>query len=96
MEFKENRENRDSLIDVFAGIQVYHAIPGKAYRVSADIEFVGHARSKEFDEVHPAQDTVIELSWSFTEEIKNVRGVTLRGAFTVDSVEVGRDSVTYH
>lgn len=96
MEFQENQENRDSLIGVFAGIEVSHAVPGRAYHVSAHIEFVGMARDKEFEEVHSAQDTVIELSWTFTEEIRNLKGVTLRGRFTVDSVELGRDSVTYY
>ena len=96
MEFQENQENRDSLIGVFAGIEVSHAVPGRVYRVSAHIEYVGMAKSKEFNEVHSAQDTVFRLSWSFTEATGNLRGVTLRGRFMVDSLELGRDSVTYY
>lgn len=96
MEFTENQENRDSLVGVFAGIEVFHAVPGRMYHVAADIEFVGLSRGKVFEEVHSAQDTVFHLSWVFTEEIKNLKGVTLRARFRVDSVELGRDSVTYY
>ncbi len=95
MEFAENGENRDSLINVNFEAEVSHAVPGRAYHVSAHIEFVGMAGGKEFDEVHSAKDTVFHLSWVFTKETKALKGVTLRGRFSVDSVELGRDSVTY-
>jgi hypothetical protein len=96
MEFIEPPQNRDSLVGVFVGIGVSHAVPGKTYRVSADVEFVGQARNKVFDEIHAAQDTVIDLSWVFIEEIRTLKGVTLRAVFKVDSLEVGRDSATYY
>jgi hypothetical protein len=96
MEFLENREHRDSLIDVFVGIEVFHAVPGRSYHVSAAVEFAGAAGDKVFDKVHSAEDTVFHLSWFLTEEVKNLKGATLRGRFTIDSVEFGRDSVTYY
>ena len=96
MEFIENPENRDSLIDVFAGIEVSHAVPGRAYHVSVHIEFGGMARDKEFDQVETARDTVLQVFWAFTEKTRDLKGVTLRGRFTVDSVELGRDSLTYY
>lgn len=95
MEFVENQVNRDSLLDIFAGIEISHAVPGRVYHVSAGIEFVGRTGGRDFGEDYTAQDTVIHLSWIFTEETRNSKGVTFRGRFWVDSVELGRDSVTY-
>ena len=96
MEFAENQVNRDSLVDIVVGARISHALPGRIYHVSAEVEFAGQARGKGFNEVHAARDTVMEFSWRFTEEVAGLRGVTLRAALKVDSVELARDSATYY
>lgn len=96
MELVENQVNRDSLVDIFLGVRISHSVPGRTYLVTADVEFVGQNGSKAFRDVQTAQDSTFEVSWRFTEEIKGLRGVTLRAALKVDSVELARDSVTYY
>lgn len=96
MEFIENHGNRDSLVDVHFELRTSRTRIGSRYSTRIDFATPERGFIQGYEDDSFATDTLMLLSWTFTQEIAKLKGQTIQAAVSINGNTFARDSVTYY